>query len=72
MIIAHDSEAAHISVISLRPSGASPDWPGERENITAHSADAAIRCSFVVQSPQDLPIDCGPFFLMPQFRQDEP
>jgi len=71
MIIAHGSEAALNSVSSRRPSGASPAWPGERENMAAHSALAAIRCSFVVHPPQDLPTDCGPFFLMPRFRQDE-
>ncbi len=70
LIKAHGSETAPSSVSSLRPSGASPAWLGERENITAHSADATTRCSFVVQPPQDLPTDCGPFFLMPRFRQD--
>ena len=65
MIIAQGSETVPSSVSSLRPSGASPAWPGEREKITAHSADAAIRCSFVVQPPQDQPTDCGPFFLGP-------
>ncbi len=46
MIIAHDSGTAPISVRIFRPSGSSPAWPGEKENITAHSADSAIKCSF--------------------------
>ncbi len=71
MIIAQGSEAAPSSVSSRRPSGASPTWPGERENITAHAAVAAIRCNFVVQPPQDLPTDCGPFFLKLRGRRDE-
>ncbi len=33
-------------------------------------ASAAIIWIFVVQPPRDLPMDCGPFFLVPLFRPD--
>ena len=45
---------------SLRPWGASPASPGDRENFTAVQASAASRSILVLHPPRDLPMDWGP------------
>ena len=57
---------------SLRPSGPSLAWPGEREKSSAIRALAGIKWILVVQPPRDFPMDCPPFFLTHLFHLDGP